>query len=67
MTYSVEMIAKDGKYIVRVTDDVGIAESTFNCENHASSWAEGQRIRISRLKRPTVGGSYSLPHAVHER
>jgi len=51
ISYAVHVIEGDGKWLVQVMAEDESHEREFLVENHASSYAAGQRIRLG-LKAP---------------
>ncbi len=43
---SVEILARDGHWVVRVSEESGVSEIAFEIEEHARSFAAGQAIRL---------------------
>ncbi|KQV43578.1 MULTISPECIES: hypothetical protein [unclassified Rhizobium] len=44
---SISIIASDGKWLVRVVESDGVAgEREFGIEEHARSYAAGQKVRL---------------------
>lgn len=42
----VEVVQRDTKWVVRVSEDGDVAEREFHMADHAHSWASGQRARL---------------------
>ena len=52
--HSVEVVAQDGRWLVRVQDESGLSEVSYEIEEYARSFAAGQAIRLG-LKPIEVG------------
>jgi len=43
---SVEVVAEEGNWLVRVQEESGVSEVSYEMEEHARSFAAGQAIRL---------------------
>lgn len=46
---SVEIIERDGQFVVVITEDGDVTENSFSIRENAEAWASGQKVRLGLL------------------